>query len=151
MNINLRGSWKSILRLILAGTLGYALIVVLTTLGFGWVKGDGSFSGDWRLMAQGGAVALVSGLAGGALAGLLGGRRPLRHALAVLPWLLVDSTYVLFFFPRQDPFWFDLLGALGLMSATIAGGALIAAARRRSDGAPVRGPAGEMQAPSGQT
>ncbi len=129
--MTLRDSWKSVLRLVVVGTLGYALIVALTTIGFGWVKGAGSYGGDWRLMAQGGAVALVSGLAGGALAGLLGGRRPLRHALAILPWLLVDTTYVLFFFPRQDPLWFDLLGSLGLISATIAGGALIGAVRRR--------------------
>lgn len=145
MNMNIRDSWKSVLRLILAGTLGYALIVALTTLGFGWIKGGGSFGGDWRLMAQGGAVALVSGLAGGALAGLLGGRHPLRHALAVLPWLLVDSTYVLFFFPRKDPLWFDLLGALGLMAATIAGGALIEFVRRRS-GSASTGPASEARA-----
>jgi hypothetical protein len=141
--MNLRESWKSILRLVVAGTLGYALIVVLTTVGFGWLDGAGSYGKDWRLMAQGGAVALVSGLAGGALAGLLGGRRPLRHALAVLPWLLVDSTYVLFFFPRKDPFWFDLLGSLGLIAATIAGGALIGAARRRSGGASAGRPASE--------
>jgi hypothetical protein len=146
MSMNLRDSWKPILRLIVAGTLGYALIVALTTVGFGWVKGEGSFGGDWRLMAQGGAVALVSGLAGGALAGLLGGRRPLRHALAVLPWLLVDSTYVLFFFPRKDPLWFDLLGALGLIAATIAGGALIVAARRRSGRASAGQSAGAAQA-----
>lgn len=132
--MTLRDSWKPILRLVVAGTLGYALIVVLTTVGFGWLKGAGSYGGDWRLMAQGGAIALVSGLAGGALAGLLGGRLPLRHALAVLPWLLVDSTYVLFFFPRRDPLWFDLLGSLGLMAATIAGGVLVGVARRRSGG-----------------
>ena len=130
--MTLRDTWKPILRLVVAGTLGYALIVVLTTAGFDWLKGAGSY-GDWRLMAQGGVIALVSGLAGGALAGLLGGRRPLRHALAVVPWLLVDTTYVLFFFPRKDPLWFDLLGSLGLITATIAGGVLIGAVRRRSD------------------
>jgi hypothetical protein len=129
--VTLRDSWKTILRLVVVGALGYALIVALTTVGFGWLNGAGPYGGDWRRMAKGGAVALVSGLAGGALAGLLGGRRPLRHALAILPWLVVDTTYVLFFFPRQDPLWFDLLGGLGLITATIAGGLLIGAARRR--------------------
>ncbi|MGH7341177.1 MAG: hypothetical protein ACREKH_11855, partial [Candidatus Rokuibacteriota bacterium] len=60
-----------------------------------------------------------------------GGRRPVQHALAVLPLLVLDTVYVLFFWPRSDPIWFDLGGSLGLIGATMAGGLVVAARRAR--------------------
>lgn len=128
-------TWRRLLRLLAAGILGYALIVLLTTWGFtGWLDDANLYRGDALLKAKGLLVALVAGLAGGALAAWVGGRQPLRHALAVLPLLVADTTYVLFFFPRQDPIWFDLAGGLGLMAATVGGGLVIALARRRRAG-----------------
>ena len=124
--------WKKAIRLIVAGILGYALIVLLTTLGFvGWLDNANIYRGDWILKVKGMLVALVAGLAGGSLAAWIGGPRPFLHVLAVLPLLIVDTTYVLFFFPRADPIGFDLAGGLALMASTIAGGALLAAWRRR--------------------
>jgi hypothetical protein len=109
--------------------------VLLTSWGFtGWLDDANLYRGDALLKAKGLLVALVAGLAGGALAAWIGGRRPLRHALAVLPLLIADTTYVLFFFPREDPIWFDLAGGLGLMAATVSGGLAIAAVRRRGAG-----------------
>ena len=97
--------WLIVLRLVAAGVLGYAVIVALTTLGFSQWLGDPDFSqADWTLQAKGVLVALIAGLSGGGLAALLGGRQPLRHIVAVLPFLLADSIYVLFFLtPRRDP------------------------------------------------
>lgn len=128
--------WLSILRLAAAGVLGYGLIVLLTTLGFDTWLGDPAFSHeDWGVQAKGALVAVVAGLSGGALAALIGGHRPLRHTLAVLPLLVVDSIYVLFFFePQRDPFLFDLAAALVLIAATLAGGLLVR--RLRTHGRP---------------
>jgi nitrate/nitrite transporter NarK len=127
--------WKKAARLLVAGFLGYSLIAVLTTVGFeGWLKGADLFRGGPALLARGMLVSLVAGVAGGALAGLIGGRRPLLHVFAVLPFLMADSIYVLFFFDRTTPFWFELLGSLGLMTFTVMGGALIWLLRSRFPG-----------------
>jgi hypothetical protein len=127
-----RATWTMVPRLVAAAMLGYAIIVLLTTLGFvGWLDGANLYRGDWLLKLKGMLVALVAGLVGGSLAALVGGRRPVPHALAVLPFLLLDTAYVLFIFPRTDPIWFDLGGSIGLISATIAGGLLVAFMRPR--------------------
>jgi len=120
-----RARWLVFLRLAGAGTFGYAAIVLLTSLGFGALGNPSFYDADWALRAKGFLVSLLSGLTGGGLAALLGGPRPFRHALAVVPWLMIDSTYVLFFSARKDPFWFELVAALGLIGATLAGGLLV--------------------------
>lgn len=122
--------WVTVLRLIAAGGLGYAAIVALTTVGFvHWLGGADLYRGGWGLQAKGALVAVASGLAGGGLAALIGGRRPLLHAAAVLPFLVLDTVYVLFVFPRTAPIWFDLVGSLTLMAATLAGGWVVGRAR----------------------
>lgn len=127
-----RSWWRTVLRLVTAGVLGYALIVLLTTLGFvHWLDDANLYRGDRVLKAQGMLVALVSGLAGGSFAAWVGGPRPFPHALAVLLLLIVDTVYVVFFFPRTDPVWFDLAGSLGLIAATLLGGFLVARFRTR--------------------
>jgi hypothetical protein len=127
-----RRSWLAALRWIIAGILGYLLIALLTTLGFvTWLENADLYLGDGWLKAKALLVTVVSGLAGGMLAGALGGPRPMLHALAVLPLLCIDTAYVLFALPRTAPLWFELLGALGLMAATAAGGALVAMGLRR--------------------
>lgn len=121
-----RASWITFLRLAIAGLLGYALIVLLTTLGFVvWLDNASLYQGNWALKAKGMLVALVAGLAGGMLAGLIGWQRPILHALTVLPLLVIGTIYVLFFFLRTDPIWFDLGGSLGLIAATLVGGWLV--------------------------
>lgn len=125
--------WAAISRAVAAAVLGYAAIVALTTLGFvEWLDNANLYLGGWLLAAQGVVVAVVSGLAGGTLAGLVGGRRPLLHALAVLPFLVADTLYVLFFLPRTTPAWFELAGGLILMAATVAGGGAVATLRGRA-------------------
>lgn len=123
--------WLTLLRAVAAGVLGYALVAALTHLGFvGWLEGADLYRGGWPLRAKGALVAVAAGLAGGSLAGLLGGRRPLLHALAVLPLLGIDTAYVLFLLPRTAPIWFELGGSLTLMAATVAGGWAVQGARR---------------------
>lgn len=104
---------------------GYGLIVALTTAGFnGWLKGANLYLGGPAMMLKGLAVALIAGLSGGYVAALIGGRRPIFHSALVLLPLLADSFYVFFFFPRETPLWFEILGSAGLMAATLTGGAL---------------------------
>jgi hypothetical protein len=125
--------WLAVLRAIAAGVLGYAVIVALTTLGFVHWLGDADlYGGGWALQVKGTLVAVVAGLAGGALAAVIGGRRPLLHAAAVLPFLVIDTAYVLFVFPRTAPVWFELVGSLTLMVATVAGGWGVATIRARA-------------------
>jgi hypothetical protein len=127
-------SWKTSIRAALAAVAGYAAIVLLTTLGFNvWLGGANLYDGGPRLQAQGALVAVVSGLAGGALAAAIGRRRPLVHAAAVLIFLLADSAYVLFVLPLRAPWWFEAAGSLTLMASTLLGGwlqARLTAARR---------------------
>lgn len=124
-------SWKQGLRLVAAGVLGYGLIAALTSAGFNlWLGGADLFGGGPLLQLQGTLVAVVAGLAGGMLAGWIGGRRPILHALAVLPLLIIDTIYVLFFFDGTAPLWFDLVGGLVLMASTVAGAAMLDTRRR---------------------
>lgn len=130
--MNLSHPWLTLLRAVAAAVLGYAVIVALTTLGFvHWLEGADLYRGGAALQAKGTLVAVVAGLTGGALAGFVGGRRPVLHASAVLPLLVVDTVYVLFFFPRTAPLWFELMGSLTLMAATVAGGLAVRALRGR--------------------
>lgn len=124
--------WRKVGRLVIAGVLGYGLIVALTTAGFnGWLQGADLYGGGAALRAKGALVALVAGLAGGCLAALIGRHRPLLHAVAVLPLLIADTIYVLFFFGGSAPFWFELVASLGLMTSTVAGGVIVWAMQRR--------------------
>lgn len=92
-----RRRWVPVVRAVAAALLGYAAIVVLTTLGFvHWLGGADLYRGGGALQAKGALVAVVAGLAGGALAGAIGGRRPLLHAASGLPFLGLDTVYVLF-------------------------------------------------------
>lgn len=130
--MTLPSPWLTFLRAVAAAVLGYAVIVALTTLGFvHWLEGADLYRGGAALQAKGTLVAVVAGLAGGALAGFIGGRRPVLYALAVLPLVVADTVYVLFFFPRTAPLWFELMGSLTLMAATVAGGLAVRALRGR--------------------
>lgn len=144
-------TWKRAARLVAAGLLGYGLIVALTSAGFnGWLAGADLYRGGPLLQAKGTLVALIAGLAGGTLAAAIGPRRPLLHAAAVLPLLIADTVYVLFFFAGTAPWWFDLAGSLALIGATLAGGAIVGAARTRIDRSP-RTPAARSPRASART
>lgn len=118
-------SLLSVGRAVAAVLAGYGVIVALTTAGFtGWLKGANLYLGGPGMMLKGLVVALIAGLAGGYLAALIGGRRPILHAALVLLPLSADSFYVFFFFPRETPLWFEILGSAGLMAATLVAGLL---------------------------
>jgi hypothetical protein len=112
-----------IIRRIAAPIAGYAVIVVGTTCAFRLAHGINLESPPSHLFF-GTMGILASGIAGGWVAGWVGGRRPIAHAVSVLIFLAIDSTTVLFFRRHHDPLWFGLMSALGLMAATVAGGFL---------------------------
>jgi hypothetical protein len=121
----MRKTLLMVARALAAIVLGYGLIVLLTIAGFNvWLGGANLFRGGLLLMAKGMLVAVVAGLVGGYVAGLVGGDRPMLHASLVLLPLMADSIYVFFFFPRETPLWFEVMGSAGLMLSTLAGGAL---------------------------
>lgn len=114
---------------------GYALIVLLTTLGFNvLLEGRQIYGSRPPIVAAGAMVAVVAGLAGGYAAGWIGAARGVVNAALVLIPLAADTIYVLFFFDSPAPFWFDLMSSLTLLACTMAGGYLrdFSAARYRS-------------------
>jgi len=121
--------WKLIILIIRGGgamIIGYGVIVLLTSLGFnGLLGGRPLYAGSPFVLAAGMLVAVISGLTGGYIAGLIGAGRGLLNAALVLIPLTGDTTYVLFFFKRiTAPFWFDALASATLMACTLFGGLL---------------------------
>ena len=122
------------LRYAAAAVAGYLLIVLGTTLILEVLLDGFTFTGSSAgALAVATAGVLLSGLAGGYLAGWIGGPRPVAHALGVLVFLTVDTTYVVTSGISKDPIWFDLVAGIGLMAATVLGGFLRRAVRRRSE------------------
>ncbi len=126
-----------IARGVAAMIVGYAVIVLLTSLGFNGVLGGRSlYGGSHFILAAGMLVAVIAGLVGGYVAGLIGPSRGLLNACLVLIPLTGDTIFVLFFFKRSNaPLWFDALASATLMAFTLGGGLLrerVSAARTNS-------------------
>jgi hypothetical protein len=118
--------WKHVLRAVAAMIIGYGVIVVLTSLGFNVVLGGRSiYGGSVVLLASGMLVAVIAGVAGGYVAGLIGPVRGLINAALVLIPLTADTMGVLFFNRKSNaPFWFDAMASATLMICTLGGGLL---------------------------
>jgi hypothetical protein len=117
---------KRILRALAAMIIGYGVIVVLTSLGFNVVLGGRPiYGGSTLVLASGLLVAVISGLAGGCIAGVIGPLRGLINAMLVLIPLTADTVFVLFFYKKSSaPFWFDAIASATLMLFTVGGGFL---------------------------
>jgi hypothetical protein len=117
---------KRVLRALAAMMFGYGVIVVLTSLGFNVVLGGRPiYGGSTLVLVSGMLVAVISGLAGGYVAGLIGPMRGLVNAMLVLIPLTIDTTFVLFFYKKSTaPFWFDAMASATLMMFTLVGGFL---------------------------
>ena len=128
---------RAVLRSLAAVLAGYAAIVLSTSAAFTPFGGVVHLSAPRETHLLATAIAIACGLLGGAVAAWLGGRRPVRHALGTAALVALESTVLLGFGERSDPLWFDLLGAVTLLAATIAGGYLWdRVARSRAD--PIR-------------
>ena len=132
----MRAKLLKFLRSIVSVVLGYTVIVLCTIVGFRPLGGIIHLHAPPRTQAAGALVAIIAGLLGGLTAAFVAGRYPVRHAVAVLIFLWIDTGVVLSR-PSPDPLWFDLAGAATLMLATVCGGALYSQliSRLRSPGA----------------
>jgi hypothetical protein len=115
-----------IVRSAAAMIVGYAVIVLLTSLGFNGILGGRQlYGGPPLILAAGMLVAVIAGVVGGYVAGLIGPSRGLFNAFLVLVPLTADTIFVLYFFRRgTSPFWFDALASATLMGCTLRGGLL---------------------------
>jgi hypothetical protein len=120
--------WKLIVLIVrgLAATIGYSVIVLLTSIGFNGVLGGRPLYGGSPFdLAAGLMVAAIAGLVGGCIAGFIGAGPGILNAALVLVPLTGDTIYVLFFFKKSTaPFWFDALASATLMACTVLGGIL---------------------------
>ena len=128
----MRTTLLKLLRSLAGVLLGYFVIVFCTIAGFKPLGGIVHLHAPLRIQVAGVLVAIVSGLLGGVTASFVAGRHPVRHAAAVLIFLIIDTAIVLSR-SRTDPMWFDLLGSATLMLATVSGGMLfrLVTGRRR--------------------
>ncbi|HYK83374.1 MAG TPA: hypothetical protein VEU55_09560 [Gemmatimonadales bacterium] len=109
--------------------LGYAVVVVCTSIGFKPLGGIVHVHAPLGIQAAGALVAIVSGLLGGVTAAFVAGSHPVRHAAAILILLTIDTAVVLS--RGADPAWFEVSGSATLMLATVGGGVLYHLASRR--------------------
>jgi hypothetical protein len=122
-------NWKLIVLIVrglAAMMIGYAVVVLLTSVGFnGLLGGRPLYGGSPFDLVAGMMVAIVSGLVGGCIAGFIGPGRGILNAALVLVPLTGDTIYVLFFFKNSTaPFWFDAMASATLITCTAVGGIL---------------------------
>ena len=120
----MRGKLWNVLRSVGSIILGYAVIVLGTSIGFKYVASSEYYgvSPFEKMLAAG--VAVFSGLAGGYVAGWISPSRPVLHAAGVILFLIMDTTYVVTSGISKSPVWFDLMGAATLMVTSVVGGLL---------------------------
>lgn len=128
--------WRSILRgvrSVASVVLGYALIVVLTTLAFTtWLGGVSFRHSSGAVLALAALAAVAAGVAGGYAAAVAAGRAPVLHAAGVVCLLIAETTLLMTRRKGEDPLWYSLMAAGTLMAACLVGGWLEARRRRPS-------------------
>jgi hypothetical protein len=125
------------LRSVAAVVGGYVVVAVGTILTFNVLVGQLTVDSNPRQMLLGTIGAVLAGIAGGVVAGVVAPRFPFGHAAAVLLFLAVDTASVLA--KGNGPAWFDLTGSGILAISVLFGGWIIAeTARRRTSGLAAR-------------
>ena len=103
---------------------GYFTVAAGTILTFNVLVGRVTIHSTPPQLILGTIGAVISGLGGGVVAGLIAPRLPLTHAAAVLILIGVDTVSVLSKGP--GPVWFDLAGSAVLAITVLIGGWLVA-------------------------
>jgi hypothetical protein len=114
-----------ILRAVLGFIVGYAFVVVATTVGFGLLHDHKPYHrAGLAIMIAAVSVAVTAGGGGGFVGSLIARSRFMGLGIA-LP-LIVESTWLIFIRPHQADFSqaFELVGATTLIGCTILGGLL---------------------------
>jgi hypothetical protein len=109
---------------------GYAVVAAGTILTFNVLVGQVTVNSSSLQLMLGTIGAVISGLAGGMLAGIVAPRLPFLHTAGILILLAIDTASVLAKGP--GPVWFDLAGSSILGLAVLAGGWIIAWRRDRT-------------------
>jgi hypothetical protein len=117
------------LRSVVAVVGGYLVVVAGTILTFNVLVGQVAVDSNSRQMILGTIGAIIAGIAGGVLAGVVAPRFPFGHAAAVLLFLALDTASVLA--KGTGPAWFDLAGS-GILATSVLFGGWIVAWRARS-------------------
>ena len=120
------------LRSVAAVVGGYFVVAAGTILTFNVLVGQVTIDSNPRQMILGTIGAVLAGIAGGVLAGIVAPRFPFGHAAAVLLFLALDTVSVLK--KGIGPAWFDLAGSGILAISVLFGGWLISETGRRRTG-----------------
>ena len=119
-------SLTTLLRGITAALAGYLTIaagnLLFLELLLGGIGYDESSPRDLGIAAAG---AIISGLAGGVVAGRIGAMQPLRHALYVWIPLILDTVWVVTAVDRRGSLWLDLGASAIILGSTLLGGYLV--------------------------
>jgi hypothetical protein len=125
------------LRSVVAVVGGYLIVAAGTILTFNVLVGQVTINSNPRQMILGTIGAVLAGIAGGVVAGVVAPRFPFGHAAAVLLFLAIDTASVVA--KGTGPAWFDLAGSGILATSVLFGGWIIAeTARRRTSGLAAR-------------
>jgi hypothetical protein len=120
------------LRSVAAVVGGYLIVAAGTILTFNVLVGQVTVQSNPRQMILGTIGAVLAGIAGGVVAGIVAPRFPFGHAAAVLLFLAIDTASVLA--KGTGPAWFDLAGSVILAVSVLFGGWIIAETARRRTG-----------------
>ena len=129
----MRNRLVSVLRSVAAVVGGYLTVALGTILTFNVLVGQMTVDSGPLQLILGTIGAVLSGLAGGLVAGIVAPRFPFAHAAGVLIFLIIDTASVVAKGP--GPLWFDLAGSSVLAITVLIGGWIIAS-RRESEMAP---------------
>jgi hypothetical protein len=123
----------SVFRSVAAVVGGYLTVALGTILTFNVLVGQMTVDSGPLQLILGTIGAVLSGLAGGLVAGIVAPRFPFVHAAGILILLIIDTASVVAKGP--GPLWFDLAGSSVLAITVLIGGWIIAS-RRESEIAP---------------
>jgi hypothetical protein len=112
------------LRSVAAVVGGYLVVVAGTILTFNVFVGQVTVDSNPGQIILGTIGAMLAGIAGGVVAGVVAPRFPLGHAAAVLLFLALDTASVLA--KGTGPAWFDLAGSSIIAISVLFGGWIIA-------------------------
>jgi hypothetical protein len=113
----------AVLRSIAAIVGGYLIVAGGTILTFNVLVGQVTINSNPVQLMLGTIGAVIAGLAGGMIAGLIAPKFPFMHAAGVLILIAIDTASVLAKAP--GPIWFDLAGSTILAISALIGGWII--------------------------
>ena len=119
----------AILRSIAAIVGAYLIVAGGTILTFNVLVGQVTINSNPVQLMLGTIGAVIAGLAGGMIAGLIAPNFPFMHAAGVLILIAIDTAAVLAKGP--GPIWFDLAGSGILAISVLFGGWIVAETARR--------------------